>query len=54
MVHAVVWATEDTKYLNEVTIEKVNHLLTMVGGITFTNKVRIKIDNKIKKYGKYM
>ena len=31
-VHAVVWVTDVTKYPKEVTIEKVNHLLTTVGG----------------------
>ena len=52
-VHAVVWVTNDTKYRNDRTIVKVNHMPTLAGGM-ITILTRNKNDNKIKLWQVYV
>ena len=47
MVLVVVWVTDGTKYRNDRTTVKANHLLTMAGGM-ITMLIRTNNDNKIK------
>jgi hypothetical protein len=49
----VVWVTGGTKYRNDRTIVKANHLLTMAGGM-ITMLIRTKNDNKIKLWQVYV
>ena len=52
-VSVAVWVINFINYLNEVTIEKVNHLPTTAGG-KITKLIRTNYDNKIKQWQVYV